>query len=62
MSAESTVLVVDSNRGDLEFLSQQLSREGYHTPIAARPEELDQVIQGKKKAALSLIDISVIGD
>jgi len=58
MSAESIVLVVDSNRGNLEFLSQQLGQEGYQTLTAASLEELDQAIQGKKKIALSLIDIS----
>ena len=58
MSAESIILVVDSNRGNLELLSQQLGREGYQTVTAASLEELDQAIQGKEKIALSLIDIS----
>jgi len=52
MNAESIVLAVDNNRGNLEFLSQQLSLEGYQTLTAAEPEELDQVIQGKEKAHL----------
>jgi len=58
MSAESIILVVDSNRSNLEFLSQQLGQTGYQTLTAASLEELDQAIQGKEKIALSLIDIS----
>jgi len=58
MSAESIVLVVDSNRSNLEFLSQQLGQAGYQTLTAASLEELDQAIQGKEKIALSLIYIS----
>jgi DNA-binding response OmpR family regulator len=58
MSAKAIILVVDSNRGNLEHLSQLLSREGYQTLTAASLEELDQAIQGDEKIALSLIDIS----
>jgi DNA-binding response OmpR family regulator len=58
MNAEPIVLVVDGNRSNLEFLSQQLSREGYQTLAAASLEELDQAIQRKEKISLSLIDIS----
>ena len=49
---------MDSNRSNLELLSQQLQQEGYETHSAASLEELDQVIQGKEKIALSLIDLS----
>jgi CheY-like chemotaxis protein len=52
MSAKSILLVVDSNRSNLEFLSQQLGQEGYQTLTAANLEELDQIIQGKEKAHL----------
>ena len=58
MSTESIILVVDSNRGNLEFLSQQLGQEGYQTLAAASLEEFDQAIQGEEKIALSLIYIS----
>ena len=58
MSAKSIVLVVDSNRSNLEFLSQQLGQAGYQILTAASLEELDQAIQEKEKIALSLIDIS----
>ncbi len=58
MSAKSIVLVVDSNRSNLELLSQQLEQAGYETLVAASLEEFDQAIRGKEKIALSLIDIS----
>jgi len=58
MSAKSIVLLVDSNRSNLELLSQQLEQAGYETLAAASLEELDQAIRGKEKIALSLIDIS----
>ena len=58
MSDKSILLVVDSNLSNLGLLSQQLGREGYETLAAASLEDLDQAIQGKKKIALSLIDIS----
>jgi DNA-binding response OmpR family regulator len=58
MSAESIILVVDSNRGNQELLSQQLGQAGYQILTAANLEEFDQVIQGKEKIALSLIDVS----
>jgi DNA-binding response OmpR family regulator len=58
MRAESIILVVDSNRGNQELVSQQLGQAGYQTLTAASLEELDQAIQGKEKIALSLIDVS----
>jgi DNA-binding response OmpR family regulator len=58
MNAKSIILVVDSNRSNLEFLSQQLGQSGYQIVTAASLEELDRAIQGKEKIALSLIDIS----
>jgi DNA-binding response OmpR family regulator len=58
MSAKTLILVVDSERGSLELLSQQLDREGYNTLTATSLAELDQVTRGKAEVALSLIDIS----
>lgn len=58
MSAKIVILVVDSERGSLELLSQQLDREGYNTIPATSLAELDQVIREKAEVALSLIDIS----
>ena len=58
MSTKSIILIVDSNRGNQELLSQQLGQAGYQTLTAASIEELDQAILRKEKIALSLIDIS----
>ena len=58
MSDKSMVLLVDSNRSNLELLSQQLEQAGYQTLAAASLEEIDQAIRGKQKIALALIDIS----
>ncbi len=58
MSDKSIILVVDSNRSNLELLSQQLGQAGYQTADVASLEELDQVVRGEEKIALSLIDIS----
>ena len=58
MSDKSIILVVDSNRGSLELLSQQLGQAGYQTLTAASMEDLDQAVHGKEKIALSLIDTS----
>jgi len=58
MSAKSIILVVDSNRSNLEHLSQLLGQAGYQMLTAASLEELDQAIQREEKIALSLIYIS----
>jgi len=58
MSDKSTILIVDSNRSNLEILSEQLEQAGYQTLAAASLEEIDQAIRGKQKIALALIDIS----
>jgi DNA-binding response OmpR family regulator len=58
MSAKSIILVVDSNRSNLELLSQQLGQAGYQTLAAAGLEELDQAVQREEKITLCLIDIS----
>ena len=58
MSDRSVVLIADSNRSNLEFLSQQLGEAGYETLTAASLEEIDRAIQGREGIALALIDIS----
>jgi len=58
MSDKSIILVVDSNRTNLELLSQQLGQAGYQPLTAASLEELDQAVHGEEKPALSIIDIS----
>lgn len=52
------ILAVDSNRRDLELLTQALEREGYQARSATSLEELDQVIKGADKISLALIDLS----
>jgi CheY-like chemotaxis protein len=52
------ILVVDSNRSNLELLTKHIGQEGYHTRSAASLAELDRVIQGDKKIALVIIDLS----
>lgn len=58
MSEKATVLIADSNRSNLELLSQQLGQAGYEPLAAASLEELDQAIQGEHKIDLALIDVS----
>ena len=52
------ILVANSNRADLELLTQQLAKEGYATLDAASLEELDERIRVSKEIALGLIDLS----
>ena len=54
---KSVILVVDSNRTNMELLSQQLIKEGYETLNAASLEELDNYIQKEKDISLALIDL-----
>ena len=58
MTDKPAILVVDSNRGNLELISQELGRGGYTILSTASLEELDQAIEGKERFALSLIDLS----
>jgi DNA-binding response OmpR family regulator len=52
------ILIVDTNRSNLEMLSQELGQEGFETTVAASLDELDQAIRGKQKYALAVIDLS----
>jgi DNA-binding response OmpR family regulator len=56
------ILIVNANRSELETLSKELQQEGYDTIGAASPDELDQVVSGKKKRNLSIIDMSGLDD
>lgn len=56
--AKTTVLVVDSNRSDLQTLAQQLEQEDYEVVTATGFEELYLIMQGEKKIDLALIDLS----
>lgn len=52
------ILAVDSNRHDLELLTQYLGGEGYEIRSASSLAELDQAIQQGQKIAVALIDLS----
>jgi CheY-like chemotaxis protein len=52
------ILAVDSNRSNLELLTQQLGSEGYKVRSVSSLAELDEAIQRGDKIALVLIDLS----
>jgi CheY-like chemotaxis protein len=52
------VLVVDTNRGSLESLVQQLAREDFRAIGASSVEELNHTMQANGSIALVLIDVS----
>lgn len=58
MKSRPVILVVGSNRANLELLSQHLGREGYDTITATSLEEFDRDLQGEPGVVLSLIDLS----
>jgi CheY-like chemotaxis protein len=58
MTDKPVILIVGSNRTNLELMGQQLGQEGYDTVSAASLEELDQAIQGKLPINISLIDLA----
>jgi len=58
MKNKAIILIVDSNRANLEHMSEQLVKEGYETLNAASLEELDGFLQGERKPSLALIDLS----
>jgi CheY-like chemotaxis protein len=54
---EPLILIVNSNRSNLEQLSRQLEEEGYATAGASSLEELDSVITGQENIKLALLDL-----
>jgi DNA-binding response OmpR family regulator len=56
------ILIINTNRSELDTLANELEQEGYETAGAASPDELDQVLRGKRKYALSIIDMSGFDD
>ena len=58
MTNKTVILLVGSNRAELELLAQQLLKEGYEVLSVAGLEELDQTIQGKKNITIALIDLA----
>ncbi|MBN1191036.1 MAG: response regulator transcription factor [Dehalococcoidales bacterium] len=58
MNDRPVILIVGSNRSNLNLLSQQLSREGFETIKAASPDDLDNALKKQNNIALSLVDVS----
>ena len=58
MTEKAVILLVDSNRVNLESLSQQLVKEGYDTVSTASLEELDTAVQENKNITIAIIDLS----
>jgi DNA-binding response OmpR family regulator len=58
MTDKTMILLVGSNRANLELLSQQLQKEGYEVLSVASLEELDQTIREKNNITIALIDLS----
>jgi len=56
--ARPVILAVDSNRSNLELLTQQLEREGYKIHSVTSLEEFDQAIESGEGIALALVDLS----
>jgi CheY-like chemotaxis protein len=58
MTDKPVILIVGSNRTNLELMGQQLGQEGYDTVSAASLEELGRAIQEKLPINVSLIDLA----
>jgi CheY-like chemotaxis protein len=58
MTEKSVILIVGSNRANLELMGRQFGQEGYDTVSAISLEELDQVINRKLPIIISLIDLA----
>lgn len=52
------ILLVGTNKRNLELLAEFLGKEGYRTLSAANLEEFDQVLNTTQKINLALVDIS----
>jgi len=58
MAEKPIILLIDSNRSNLEQLSQYLEREGFTIIGVTSPEEVEQALQDTGKIDLALIDLS----
>jgi DNA-binding response OmpR family regulator len=58
MAEKSVVLVVGSNRTNLDLLSKQLDREGYEIIKAATLDEFGETLKKNLPISLALIDVS----
>ena len=58
MTDRAAILAVDTNRRNLELLTQQLDTAGYRTRAAGSLEELDRELGGASPIGLALIDLT----
>ena len=58
MNAAALILVVNSNRRNLELLGQFLVKNGCTVVSAASLDEFDWVLQGTEPVRLALVDIT----
>ncbi len=58
MVDKAIILVLSAHHPDLETLTRRLDKEGYDTVSATSLGEFDQVVKGKSRIALSLLDVS----
>jgi len=58
MNTAALILVVNSNRRNLELLGQFLVKNGYTVVSAASLDEFDQVLQRTEPVRLALVDIT----
>ncbi|MCX7823306.1 MAG: response regulator [Syntrophobacterales bacterium] len=56
------ILVLDSNRKNLELIDQLLSRGGYQVIKISNLEEADRIIEESSCIELALVDISGFGE
>jgi DNA-binding response OmpR family regulator len=58
MIEKPLVLIVGTDRGQLDSTAQQLEAEGYAVVCAASLEDIDRVIAGQSNVRLALIDLT----
>lgn len=58
MTDRAAILAVDTNRRNLELLTQQLDTAGYRTRAAGSLEEFDRELGGASPIGLVLIDLT----
>ena len=52
------ILIVNADRNEMEMLAEELQEEGFDIVGVVTSDELDHALRGKKKYALSVVDIS----
>ena len=52
------ILIVNTNRGELQTLAKELEQEGYVTIGAGSLEEMDSALEGQENIKLALLDLA----